>query len=85
MFASKNDPDYQKILAMCQAGQAHLAEIKRFDMPGFAPPAPYVREMRRYGILPANIEDETTINGYQTDREYWRSLWYSPPERVSAY
>jgi len=85
VFASKEDPDYQKILAMCQAGQTHLAEIKRFDMPGFAPPTPYVREMRRYGILPAESEDETTIDGYQTDRAYWRSLWYSPPERVSAY
>jgi hypothetical protein len=85
VFASQNDPDYQKILAMCRAGQAHLAEIKRFDMPGFAPPGPYVREMRRYGILPADSEDATPIDGYQTDREYWRSLWYTPPERISAY
>ncbi|UCD48750.1 MAG: hypothetical protein JSW27_14595 [Phycisphaerales bacterium] len=85
IFASQDDPDYQRILAMCRAGQAHLAEIKRFDMPGFAPPAPYVREMRRYGILPPETADTTAIDCYQTDREYWRSLWYTPPERVSAY
>ena len=84
VFAAADDPDYQKILAMCQAGQTHLAQIKRFDMPGFEPPAPYVREMQRYGILPADIEDTTAINGYHTDREYWRSLWYTPPERVSS-
>jgi len=85
VFVNQDDPDYQKILAMCQAGQAHLAQIKRFDMPGFVPPAPYVREMKRYGILARDITDAVAVDGYRTDREYWRSLWYEPPEAISPY
>jgi mono/diheme cytochrome c family protein len=85
VFASKDDPDYQKILAMCRAGQTHLAEIKRFDMPGFAPPGPYVREMKRYGVVARDVIDAATVDGYHADREYWRSLWYTPPEMVSSY
>jgi hypothetical protein len=85
VFADQDDPDYHKILAMCRAGQAHLAEVKRFDMPGFTPPDPYVREMKRYGILARDVRDAVTIDGYRTDREYWRSLWYQPPETVSSY
>jgi Hydrazine synthase alpha subunit middle domain/WD40-like Beta Propeller Repeat len=85
VFANKDDADYQKLLAMCRAGQVHLEHIKRFDMPDFVPPAPYVREMKRYGILPSDLADETTVNGYHTDREYWRSLWYTPPKTTSSY
>ena len=85
VFADRDDPDYRKILAMCRAGQTHLAQIKRFDMPGFLPPAPYVREMKRYGVLPSETEMSASIDGYEIDREYWRSLWYTPPEMVSSY
>ena len=51
VFAGTNDPDYQVLLAFCQAGKAQLDRIGRFDMPGFQPRPEWVREMRRYGIL----------------------------------
>jgi hypothetical protein len=80
IFADANDPDYQKILAMIAAGKRRLDEIKRFDMPGFKPRIEYVREMRRYGILPADADIENiTVNPYDLDRRYWESLWYRPP------
>jgi hypothetical protein len=47
-------------------------------MPGFRPNEQYVREMKRYGILPAafdNLADR--IDVYQTDEAYWRSLWWA--------
>ena len=33
-------------------------QIKRFDMPGFRPRPDYLREMRRYGVLPADHPDD---------------------------
>jgi hypothetical protein len=66
---------------MVQAGQANLQDIKRFDMPGFQPPAPYLREMKRYGILPADGSLDAQADGYSLDRQYWQSLWYRAAER----
>jgi hypothetical protein len=85
VFADQQDPDYQKILAVCREGKTHLERIKRFDMAGFVPPAPYLREMRRYGVLPHDIGDGTPIDCYRTDRKYWQSLWYAVPETKSSY
>ena len=47
VFASKEDPDYQKILAMCTQGKTELERVKRFDMPGFVPPNPNLVVCRR--------------------------------------
>lgn len=74
VFADTADPDYAKLLAMCAAGRDRLNEVKRFDMPGFRPPAPYVREMQRYGILPANLAADAPVDPYATDRTYWESF-----------
>lgn len=76
VFAGADDPDYQRILAMCRQGKANLEQIKRFDMPGFVPPAGYVREMKRYGILPEDQPEDAVIDVYATDRKYWQSLWH---------
>ena len=85
VFADTNDPDYRKILAHIEAAQAKLEEIKRFDMPGFRPNEHYVREMKRYGVLPSSFDlDKDTIDVYATDRAYWRSFWYRVPETARA-
>lgn len=84
VFADANDPDYQKILALCSAGKKHLEHIKRFDMPGFRPLPSYVREMKRYGILPKDLAADADIDVYATDRAYWRSLWYKPDAHIDA-
>ncbi len=75
VFPDRTDPDYQKILALCLAGKDHLERIRRFDMPGFRPPVMYVREMKRYGIVPETLGPTDTIDVYATDQAYWRSLW----------
>jgi mono/diheme cytochrome c family protein len=85
VFADANDPDYRAILAMCRQGKQHLQQIKRFDMPGFVPPAAYVREMKRYGVVPQGAPEGNVIDVYETDRRYWQSLWYAPPESVLSY
>ncbi len=80
VFKDTNDPDYKAILAFCTAGKANLDKIKRFDMPGFIPRPGYIREMKKYGILPESFNAATDpIDCYEVDDKYWRSLWYYPP------
>jgi hypothetical protein len=76
VFRDTKDADYQTLLAMIRAGHENLTRIKRFDMPDFQPPEAYLREMRRYGILPADGSLDGQANGYVLDRKYWQSLWY---------
>jgi len=78
VFADTQDADYQTLLAMITAGKTYLEKIKRFDMPGFQPRDAYVREMKRYGVLPADLPADAPVDPYETDRAYWRSLWHEP-------
>jgi len=78
VLAGKDDSDYRLILAMCEAGKRRLDAIKRFDMPGFRPRPEWIREMKRYGILPANLPADAPLDVYEIERRYWKSLWYQP-------
>jgi hypothetical protein len=78
VFADTTDPDYQSILTLCRDGRHRLDQIKRFNMPGFRPLPSYVREMKRFGILPEDLPPNAEIDVYATDRAYWRSLWWQP-------
>jgi hypothetical protein len=79
VFADTTDPGYQALLALCAAGKDTLAEgTRRFDMPGFRPRTDWVREMKRYGILPVDLAPTAPINCYATEQKYWQSLWYTP-------
>jgi hypothetical protein len=80
VFASREDAGYKAILAMCEAGKTHLDEMTRFDMPTFRAPMPYLREMARYGIIPAMPRTDEKVDSYQLDRRYWESLWFHPAE-----
>jgi hypothetical protein len=80
IFAATGDPDYQKLLALMEAGKRRLETIKRFDMPGFRPRREYLREMKRYGVLPADLPDDAVVDPYDTDRAYWKSLWHVPQQ-----
>ena len=80
VFVDAADADYQTLLAMVAAGKRNLDEIKRFDMPGFQPRPQYLREMKRYGVLPDDHPEDRAVDPYQLDREYWTSLWYRPRE-----
>jgi len=78
VFSNTSDPGYQALLAMVRAGKDHLDSITRFDMPSFKPRAAYLREMKRYGVLPAGLPPDAKVNPYQTDQLYWESLWHHP-------
>ena len=75
VFSATGDADYQKLLGAITAAGRDLARIKRFDMPGFRPNEHYVREMRRFGILPPE-DDGGPIDPYAADRAFWESFIY---------
>ena len=83
VFSSTSDPDYQVLLSAIRSAKEHLDEIKRFDMPDFRPSPHYVREMKRYGILPSDMGPDEPIDVYRADREYWESFWHLPGEARS--
>jgi hypothetical protein len=80
VFETKNDPGYRSLLMMIEAGKRRLEEITRFDMPGFRPRPEYLREMKRFGILPDSFDAaKDFFDPYATDRKYWESLWHRSP------
>jgi hypothetical protein len=78
VFADRRDADYLALLAMITAGTDFLAEHKRFDMPGFVPRADWVREMKRYGVLPDALQPGDVSDVYAVEAKYWESLWHQP-------
>jgi cytochrome c553 len=49
-----------------------------YHVPTFRPNEHYVREMKRYGVLPATFDlAKDPINVYETDQTYWRSFWHT--------
>ncbi len=85
IFASTADPDYARVLDHLRAAGARLDAIKRFDMPGFRPNVHYVREMRRYGVLPPAFDAARDVcDVYATDARYWQSFWHQPVVLVNS-
>ena len=83
VFTDKSDGDYYRLLEIIKQSKRQLDTKKRFDMPGFAPNEHYVREMKKYRIIPSDLSDNTTIDVYATDHAYWKSFWYDPPKQQS--
>jgi hypothetical protein len=85
VFNNLADPDYQKLLAMCRAGQAYLEPHRRFDMAGFQPTPAYIRELKRYGILGPNYDPaRAPVDVYQLDRAYWNGVTGWQPAGASG-
>ncbi len=77
ILASRDDSAYQTLLNLIEQGKAELDAKPRYGTPGFQPNQQYCREMRRFGILPANFDSVIdTVNIFQTDQAYWKSFWH---------
>jgi len=75
-FADKDDADYQRLLQSLKKGKQLRDSIPRYTVPGWNPNPQYVREMKRFGILPAGLDPaRDKVDPFATDRAYWRSLW----------
>jgi hypothetical protein len=79
VFENIRNPDYQAILSMVEAGKRRLDESTRFDMPNFQPHPAYIREMKKYGVLPARFDPTIDdFDPYAIDRRYWKIFEYVP-------
>jgi hydrazine synthase alpha subunit-like protein len=78
-FAGLDDPNYQQLLTALQDSKRRYDAIPRFGMAGFKPNAQYVREMKRFGVLPASFDlARDGIDVFETDQRYWKRFWYQP-------
>lgn len=75
VFASTDDADYKTLLTAIADASQYLKKITRFSMKEFKPSPHYIREMKRYGILPQSYDISDPIDVYETDRKYWKSMW----------
>jgi hydrazine synthase alpha subunit-like protein/WD40 repeat protein len=76
VFKDTSDPAYRQIHAAIDAAAEHLAQQKRFDMPGFRPNRFYIREMQNFGILPQDLPPDAPIDPYATDQAYWATFFH---------
>ena len=79
IFTTTADADFQQLLAGIKEAKAHLESMTRFNMTHYHPEPEYIREMKRYGILPQSFPAGDAVDVYDTDRRYWQSLWPKPP------
>ncbi len=81
-YTSKDDPDYKKSLEIIQQLQAQFQQTNRFFMEDFVPNPNYLREMKRYDVLPGDFEfsREMDFDPYEVDDKYFHSLWWEPRE-----
>jgi hypothetical protein len=76
VWAGPSDPDYRAILAALRAIKERVDKATMVEMPNYRPDAEYVREMKRYGILPSAFDlTRDPIDVFDVDRRYWRSFW----------
>ena len=73
VFKDKEDPDYKSLLQAVTDCKARADTLPRFGTQGFRPNRQYIREMKKYGVLPADFDAATgTVDPFQTDQAYWR-------------
>jgi cytochrome c553 len=76
------DPGYQNLLGAIGGGKKRLDAVPRYGTPQFRPNRQYVREMKRFGVLPAQFDPaHDPIDVFRIDQEYWRQFWYDPDGR----
>ncbi len=79
MFRDASDPDFRALVELIEQGKASLDAEPRYGSPAFHPNRQYVREMKRFGILPASFDAaRDALDPFQTDQAYWKSFWYDP-------
>jgi len=78
-FTGKDDPEYQTLLATIRNGKEQMDKVARFGTEAFKPNRQYVREMKRFGVLPAQFDpDRDPIDVFRTDQDYWKLFWCRP-------
>jgi len=86
-FQGTDDPDYQALLTLMQDRKKQYDQVPRYGMSGFKPNAQYVREMKKFGVLPAQFDlNRDPIDIFEIEQRYWQLFWYRPEsERKWSY
>jgi hypothetical protein len=78
-FSGKDDVAYRVLLSAITRQKKRLANVPRFGTPEFKPNRQYIREMKKFGVLPAEFDfSRESINVFETDQKYWELFWYRP-------
>lgn len=78
VFKDTQDPDYQKLLKGIQESKQRFARRAGWGEAGWKPNEQYIREMKRYGVLPESFDlAKDDFDPFAVDQAYWRSLWGS--------
>ncbi|HIL69763.1 MAG TPA: hypothetical protein EYG38_07935 [Verrucomicrobia bacterium] len=75
VFKGTRDLDYLLLLQSIRSGKETVDSIPRYSTAHFKPNRQYIREMKKYGVLPESFASgRTPMNCFETDRKYWRML-----------
>jgi hypothetical protein len=78
-FNGKDDVAYRILLSAISKEKVRLANVPRFGTPEFKPNKQYVREMKRFGVLPPEFDPgRDPIDVFEADQAYWKQFWYRP-------
>jgi hypothetical protein len=85
VFTNKADPGYLQLLAGIQKGKALLEATPRFGTPAFKPNSQYVRELKKYGVLPPSFDlAKDPLDPFQADQDYWKTFWHRPDAEAGS-
>ena len=76
VFESTTDPDYRRLLQSMVKAKRLVDTIPRYATTEFKPNRQYIREMKKYGVLPSSFDlDRVNTDHFKIDQKYWRLFW----------
>ncbi len=80
VFADKSDPDYQALRKEIEKVRDASYPRGFHLQPGFRGNPIYIREMKRYGVLPEDFDPDTPIDPFEVDQRYYQLFHAKPLE-----
>lgn len=82
-YEDKNAPEYRDLLSILQLRKQQYDQHPRFGTPQFKPNPQYIRELKRFGVLPRSFDlAHDKIDIFETDQRYWKLFWYDPESKT---